>query len=362
MDENMIHRYFSESPFFDWTSKNGLLLDQSKADQFTLNMVHNRQAFEENLRTRSGLEFMIVDDPKPVADKAMADRGVKTGIYVIRKQDRREAPMQPHIRPPHVLVEKDPDGQPKWELTVLGTYFVVGESVYQAPSVFDVISNHLLSTASSLHNFFDIADDLPRFTPAMGHHYLPPQAPKPSTSSGSVDGTPRGSRETSLAPGVDATSGSAATESQVTDATVSTNARDNQLLFESLETFKNWGDNFVDENPLVGDPDNFRFTFSTAAVKKRRADEEAAAAKARAEKESASTSRVMTPKPEKAPTPPNVFSTDAKANAKAEKGNKDERRQNKAEKRRRKSRHGGTATSPTTPSSATTPQAPLSAS
>lgn len=360
MDENFIHRYFSESPFFDWTSKNGLLMDQSKRDMNSWNMVSNRKELEATLRRREGVEFMIVDTPQLVSDKELAAQGTTTGVYVIRKQDRQRV-SEPYLRPPHVLVEKGPDGKDAWELTVLGTYYIVGENVLQAPSVYDIISNRLLTSSASLNKLFTIASSLPRYTPAAGFHYLP-RAQK-ATSSLSAPGTPARSREGSVAPGTDdqsIRSGSAQAESRAGGTMSSATLKDMNSLKQSLVDAIEFADDYIDENPMMGEPGNFRFSASTAAIKKRRADEEAAAAKAKAEKESATTSRAASPK---AATPPAVFTEAAKTTGK-EKGKDGERRgSRKSDKARRKSRviASGSATSPTTPGSATSTQASNSA-
>lgn len=72
----------------------------------------------------NGLEYMIVGEAQPSLDPAL---GPDTGVWVVRKQDRRKR------------AGKDD------ELTVLGTYYIVGENMYQAPSVYDIVGNHLVS-------------------------------------------------------------------------------------------------------------------------------------------------------------------------------------------------------------------------
>lgn len=369
MDENFIHRYFSESPFFDWESRNGFIMQQSKVDMVAWGRSNNRQELEAMLRSRAGMEFMIVETPQLVSDKELAAQGITTGVYVIRKQDRQPAgTFRKNFRgerffglPPHVLVEKSPDGRDEWELTVLGTYYIVGENVLQAPSVYDILSNRLLVSSASMNKLFDVAASLPRYTPAAGFHYLPrPQKP---TSSLSAPGTPARSREGSMAPGTDdqsLRSGSVQPDSRAGGAASSTNVKDMRLLSQSLSDAVQFADDYIDENPLLGEPGGFRFSASTAAIKKRRADEEAAAAKAKAEKESATTSRAASPK---APTPPPVFTEAAKVTGKEKVKDGERRGSKKGDKGRRKSRvaGGGSATSPTTPASATSTKAPNSA-
>jgi mediator of RNA polymerase II transcription subunit 6 len=347
MDVNMIHRYFYESNFFDHSTKNGLFISQAATNAAQWEVSINRRAFEDNLRQRPGLEYMIVGEPQPVADKMAAAQGATTGIYVIRKQDRQRAGPQ-RSTAPGVFYEGI------WEVTTLATYFIAGIQIYQAPSVFDAVGNRLLSAAASLNRVVDIANGLPRFTPSMGYHYLP-QTAKRVTAAGSVAGSPTRSREGSVVPGGDAPSarsGSVLPNAALPATTNISSVRDARLLIESFELVRDHGDEYTDENPLSGEPGNFKFATSTAAVKKRRADEEAAAAKARAEKESASTSRAASP--EKAPSPPAVF-TEAKTTTKGEKSGK-----TGGKIKRRKSKVNGT-TNPSTPVSSTSTHAPSSA-
>ena len=352
MDENMIHRYMTESPFFEWSSKNGLLFEQGKVDWNVHTMCNNRKALEENLRQRPGLEFMIVQEPQPVADKELAAQGITTGVYVIRKQDRARAPAGPRVRPPSVILED------KWELTILGTYFIVGQNVYQSPNVFDVIENRLLSAASTLNKLVDTTSILPRYNPSSGYSYLPQSQTSKRPTTGSLAGSPLGSREGSVVPGTDSQSlrsGSVLPESTIATSKSASDYDQTRLLATSLAMSINYADDYTDENPLTGEPGNFKFAMTEAAVKKRRAEEEAAAAKARAEKESSSTSRAdspretVVPKVEKAPA---AFSTETKIK-------NDEKRKNSAtggkRKKDRKKGMSSAGPSPTTPSASTAP-------
>lgn len=69
-----------------------------------------------------GLEFVVAQEPAETAP------GTGTGVWVIRKQLRR---LRPH----------SPDGD---DISILGTYFVVGENIYMAPAVGDVIGSRLV--------------------------------------------------------------------------------------------------------------------------------------------------------------------------------------------------------------------------
>ncbi|KJX96375.1 hypothetical protein TI39_contig640g00005 [Zymoseptoria brevis] len=355
MDDNFIHRYMAESLFFDHSTNNGFFIAQAQTDRYMWETSLKRKEFEALLRKKAGTEYMIVGEPQPVADRTLAAQGVKTGIYVVRKQERQSVKdKSQRSYAPGVSHEGD------WELTTLATYFIVGEQIYQAPSVFDVVGNRLLSAASSLNKAVEIANDLPRYTPATGYHYLPQTVKRAANTASSVAGSPVGSREGSVVPGVDSQSvrsGSILADTSLPAAAPTTSFQETRLLRDSLRLAFQHGDEYTDENPLSGEPGSLKFATSNAAVKKRRADEEAAVAKARAEKESATTSRAVSPKVEKVPSPPAVF-TEAKTTVKSEKSGK---HKNGDKSKRRKSRVNGTATSPSTPASATSANAPNSA-
>jgi mediator of RNA polymerase II transcription subunit 6 len=70
----------------------------------------------------SGLEFIVAQEPAEMAP------GTGTGVWVIRKQTRRKR--QP---------EED-------EITVHSSYYLVGENIYMAATVGDIISNRLVHT------------------------------------------------------------------------------------------------------------------------------------------------------------------------------------------------------------------------
>jgi len=334
MEERMIYRYFSEQPFFDWTTKNGITLSQANTNWDTFLRVHNRKAFETQLRSQPGVEYMITGEPQQISD---APLGVKNGMWTIKKQERLRGDRAPDGSFPHT--------------ETLGTYFIIGENVYQAPSVADVIGNRLLSATTSLSKFFDKAVSLPTYTPTTGHTYLP-HTVKP-TATGSTTASPARSREGSVALSMDAPSprpGSVAPEGDVSAQAQMTSAQDARLLLQSLQLSIQFGDEYMDENPLVGEPGSFRFTTTARDVKKRKQVEEAAASRAREQKENAtasSSSRAASPKAvEKAPSPPPVF-TESKASGKGEK------EKLMSEKKRRKKSRTNVQGGPTTPGGAT---------
>ncbi|EMC96524.1 hypothetical protein BAUCODRAFT_33894 [Baudoinia panamericana UAMH 10762] len=339
MEERMIHRYFSTLQYFDHSSKNGLFFLQSEVNPDFYALVHDRKGFEDRLRERPGLEYVIAGVPQQAVG---APAGENSAVWVIRKQERLDE-----------RIEGIDPSTPYPKTETRGTYYIVNENAYQAPSVADVVGNRMLSAMSSLEKAFGKAKDLPSFTPATGYTYLPPTN-KPVATTASSQASPTRSREGSVAPGVSidnssVRSGSAAPESHASGTAVINDPQGSRLLAQSLQMSVQFGEEFMDENPIIGEPGSFRFTSTLTAVKKRKADEEASiAATVNATESNHPLSVASAPSPAKAPTPPPVFS-EAKtaANAKAE------REKRKEEKRRKKSRANltGSGTTPTTPGS-----------
>lgn len=114
--------YFYESPFFDATSNNATITTQAFHNPALYYLLQTREAFEGRLRTMQGLEFMVVHDP--------SDNGAKlenSGVWVIRKQNRRKRPGAED------------------EITPVSSYYVVGENIYMASSLGNVLGARLVS-------------------------------------------------------------------------------------------------------------------------------------------------------------------------------------------------------------------------
>lgn len=113
--------YFYESPFYDATSNNATITTQAFHNQAMYYLLQTREAFEGRLKTMQGLEFMVAHDP--------SDNGAKhdnSGIWVIRKQNRRK----------RQGVED--------ETTPISSYYVVGENIYMASSLGNILGARLV--------------------------------------------------------------------------------------------------------------------------------------------------------------------------------------------------------------------------
>ncbi|KAJ5669227.1 hypothetical protein N7462_010297 [Penicillium macrosclerotiorum] len=239
LHSNNILFYFAESPFFDLTSNNASLTIQASYNEAFRHFVETREAFEARLKTMQGLEFVVAYDPlQAAAQPGNRFAHEPSNVWVIRKQNRRKR-----------------SGLDD-EVTVISTYFVVGDCIYMAPSVASVVGNRILSAVTSLSRLMKTASTLPKFTPAYGHTYMPPTAR--STEAG-----PQASQQSKENTPMPDAGPSSSAESQAPNKTalgISTGGssyQDTRSLAEAFNLFTRYGDEFMDENSLVGEPGSF---------------------------------------------------------------------------------------------------------
>ncbi|KAI9371686.1 mediator of RNA polymerase II transcription subunit 6 [Aspergillus egyptiacus] len=235
LHSNNILFYFAESPFFDATSNNASLAIQANYNEAFRHFVETREAFEGRLKTMQGLEFMVAYDPLQAAAGSNAQFAHEpSNVWVIRKQTRRKR-----------AGYED-------EVVVLATFFVVGDCIYMAPSVASVVGNRILSAVTSLTSLLKTASTLPIFTPSHGHTYLPP-APK-SSEAGQSGVQTQTSKENTPMPDADTTKAQSFTGAQ---GTASSTVNDLKTLAESFTLLSRYGDEYMDECPLMGEPGSF---------------------------------------------------------------------------------------------------------
>ncbi len=124
---NSVLFYFARSPFFDPTSNNAVIYNQAIHNSNMWPILNTRENFEEHLASMSGLEYVVAEAPAEMGP------GQGTGVWVIRKQTRRK---KNH--------SNDAD-----EITVHADYFVVGENIYQAPTLADILSSRIVRVSIS---------------------------------------------------------------------------------------------------------------------------------------------------------------------------------------------------------------------
>ncbi|KAJ2987963.1 hypothetical protein NUW58_g4224 [Xylaria curta] len=228
---NSVLFYFAQSPFFDPTSNNAVLANQAMFNPAMFHLIQTREAFEGRLREMSGLEFIVAQEPAETAP------GTGTGVWVIRKQTRRK---------------RDPED----EIVIHATYYIVGENIYMAPTLAQVLSFRMTTISSALTKCFPAADEARVWSPSRGHVYKVAQAtanPRPRNATESKETTPRldGKAVSNKSMG--------APEPKRPDPILSTFDLVRHAEHSMLVHMQSGGD-YEDENPITGKPGAFNLS------------------------------------------------------------------------------------------------------
>ena len=113
---------------------------------------------------------------------------------------------------------------------------------------------------TSLTKLLSTASALPDFTPALGHTYLPPAikaavpGSNPQTAQESKEGTPMPGAGTPRPDAQDV----AGTRPIAPKLAGESSLQDTRMLAESWDLSIRYGNDYMDENPIVGEPGNFK--------------------------------------------------------------------------------------------------------
>ena len=119
---------------------------------------------------------------------------------------------------------------------------------------------------ASLNKFFATASTLPLFTPSTGHTWFPPTA-KPVTAAMNAQAG-QASKEITPMPGTPAGSIDGSKMLLAPKHGSGSEYQDLQTLTESYHLSQVYGNEYMDENPLVGEPGSFRITKTKEVVPK----------------------------------------------------------------------------------------------
>ncbi|KAK4680275.1 Mediator of RNA polymerase II transcription subunit 6 [Podospora pseudoanserina] len=222
---NSVLYYFATSPFYDKTSNNEVLFQQGLNNPNMMQFLATREAFEGRLRTMSGLEFIVAQEPAETGPSA------GTGVWVINKQTRR----------------KRREGEED-EIAVHSVYYIVGEHIHMAPSFADIMSARLATISNFLSNILPSSASVQAWSPATGRVYNQPS----TTTAGSNS--------------VKAITASAQQQSQGSRQQSDIGLPTTRDFEKALYLHEQYGDQYMDENPITGRPGEFHLS-STGRAK-----------------------------------------------------------------------------------------------
>ncbi|KAF2443527.1 hypothetical protein P171DRAFT_415100 [Karstenula rhodostoma CBS 690.94] len=244
LNSNTILWYFYNSPWFDQGSNNNSLLRQVGGTPQQELIFNNRLAFEERLRTDYpyGTQYVVAYEPKGDGEP-----------WVIQRQEKS--------------VDENTGKTAKTEVTA--TYYTQGTRIVMAKSLLDVLQTRMLSVSTQLQELMELSKGLSHFSPATGHTYVPPSFDLAKANSASRGGSRAGSRGGSPAP--EQSQSQTQTGAQPTADPFETFS--DAFFLRSLDRTEAYFEEYVDENPLQGEPGSFVLTHSWRNTVTRREEE-----------------------------------------------------------------------------------------
>ena len=193
-----------------------------------------RQKFESHLRQQRGTQYVVEHDPLEEKVFIEGPNGREpSNVWVIRKQNR----------------ENESDSS----VTPVAYYYIVNDVIYQAPSVASVLNYRMLNTVSALDKVFSAPPDLSFFSVSHGHTY---SKPVQKSTNQELGGTSQQSKENTPLPGTqNPTAEKSTTTPQQAQDDGDSSAR---TLREALRMTLQFGREYMDDVPLVGEPGSFR--------------------------------------------------------------------------------------------------------
>jgi mediator of RNA polymerase II transcription subunit 6 len=251
LNSNTILWYFYNSPWFDQGSNNNSLLRQVGGTPQQELIFNNRLAFEERLRT---------DEPKGDGEP-----------WVIQRQEKRV----------------DENTGKTADTVVTATYYTQGTRIVMAKSVLDVLQTRMLSVSTQLQELMELSKDLSHFSPSTGHTYIPPSFDLAKASSASRGGSRAASRGGSPAPEQSQSQSQTQTQPGAQPTADPFETFSDAFFLRSLDRTEAYFEEYVDENPLQGEPGSFVLTHSWRNTVTRREEEKKRAEQAAAQQAAA---------------------------------------------------------------------------
>ncbi|EMD59857.1 hypothetical protein COCSADRAFT_40337 [Bipolaris sorokiniana ND90Pr] len=239
---NNLFWYFTSSPWFDSECIN--------IDVY-LNLRQNDPAVAEKIMNDPKLWQQRLDDQPEGTQYVIAGEGQGEGHpWLLQRQHK--------VR----VTENDKE---RIENFVEGNWYTHGTKMLMAPSLLDIVQSRMLTVSTRMHQMAELSKNMTHWTPATGYSYFPPsyETAKATTIASRV-GSPTLAPTDADAPGSQSQGPGVAT--QATDSAASATDFSDALFMHSLNLTNAYGDEYMDENPLKGEPGAFVFEGTKTAV------------------------------------------------------------------------------------------------
>ena len=151
------------------------------------------------------------------------------------------------------------DGLPD-RVTVLQIYFVIGDVVCVAPSVADVLHSKMLDSMQKMESFVQRSSSLPLFSPSKGHYYVQQPSMDADRSRAASTLPSRASTPTFSQEDIPMVGSQEPTDTtKSSTATSNPSITDSRALLDAFRIFARYGNEYMDDIELVGEPGNFSF-------------------------------------------------------------------------------------------------------
>lgn len=252
-DNNAIF-YLMNSPFFDGASNNSAVYSTAQGHPNGMQILNDRPTYEAELRKyNAGLQFIVAGEPKAEGQP-----------WLIQRQRK-------------VI---DRDGNP--ETVNEGNFYTQGTRLLMGPSLLDVVQARLLTVSTRMQQMAELSKNMSHWSPATGHTYLPPSyEPTKAEAAASRTGSRAGSPILAPTdPDVPASQAQPKDGAAAGDPAASATEFNDSLFLHSLHLTHAYGDEYMDENPLLGEPGAFVFTNSRSHIDARNKAQEQQASQA----------------------------------------------------------------------------------
>lgn len=251
--ENVLD-YFSESPFFDKTSNNHVIKMQrqfsqlpgeqqqpQQSDDKQANDNSNAQDDSTNGQFNSSLlpqhDFIQRQNEFSQVDPSRRDVLLKYPMYASLERELSKLKGIEYVlacvREPDFWIIKKQERLSNNETTVLQDYYVIGANVYQAPTMFNIIQNRLMSTNYHLSQTIKNLHKLTQFQPSHGVQFKTTAMNNSGSSSQTM--MPSGSTVTSgPATATAATANTMGTSTQAATSTQFDNSRPRDTITNDM--------------------------------------------------------------------------------------------------------------------------------